>query len=76
MAHETEGDERLTLTVSEAASLLGIARATAYECIRTGEIPSITLGRRILVPRGALERLLAAAQEMSPSNDDTASASA
>jgi excisionase family DNA binding protein len=47
----------LTLTVEEAAAALGISRA-AYEDARRGEIPNIRIGRRILVPRSALQRLL------------------
>lgn len=50
--------ERLTLTVEEAAALLGISRAFAYEAVRRGEIPSIRIGRRVLVPRVALDRLV------------------
>lgn len=50
--------ERLTLTVEETAKLLGIGRQLAYERIKTGEIPSIRLGKRVLVPRRALEKLL------------------
>ena len=56
-------EERLTLTVEEAAEALGISRPTAYEAIQTGEIPHIRIGRRILVPRAALEKLLANAGE-------------
>ncbi|MFB0557249.1 MAG: helix-turn-helix domain-containing protein [Dehalococcoidia bacterium] len=56
-------DERLTLTVPEAAKLLGIGRQTAYEAVRTGVIPVIRFGRVIRVPRRALERLLANAGE-------------
>ncbi len=52
-------DERLTLTVSEAAQLLGISRGTAYECVRAGELPSITLGRRVLIPGQRLDELVA-----------------
>lgn len=51
---------RLTLTVEEAAATLGISRAFAYEAVRRGEIPSIRIGRRILVPYAALDRLLSA----------------
>jgi excisionase family DNA binding protein len=47
----------LTMTVDEAAAELGISRGTAYECARTGQIPTIRLGRRLLVPREALLRL-------------------
>ena len=51
-------NERLTLTVVEAAKMLGISRGLAYEMVRTGEIPSIRFGKRILVPQRALELLL------------------
>ncbi len=51
--------ERLTYTVDEAAQLLGISRNSAYEAARCGEIPTIRVGRRILVPRIRLEELLA-----------------
>ncbi|NNM98718.1 MAG: helix-turn-helix domain-containing protein [Candidatus Eremiobacteraeota bacterium] len=49
---------RLTCSISEAGALLGIGRASAYEAARTGQIPTVTLGRRKVVPRAALERLL------------------
>jgi len=55
--------ERLTLTVEEAAMALGISRALAYESVRRGEIPHIKIGRRILVPRAALDRILSGTQE-------------
>lgn len=51
-------DERLTLTVEETAKLLGIGRQLAYERAKTGEIPVIKIGRRLVVPRRALEKLL------------------
>ncbi len=51
-------DGRQTLTVEEAAEVLGIGRNSAYEAIRRGEIPALRLGRRLVVPRRALERLL------------------
>jgi len=51
--------EKLTLTVDEAAKILGIGRQLAYDRVKTGEIPVIKIGRRLLVPRVALEKLLA-----------------
>ena len=51
-------DERLTFTVEEVAHVLGIGRNSAYEAVRRGEIPAVRLGRRLLVPKAALERLL------------------
>jgi excisionase family DNA binding protein len=51
-------DEVLVLTVPEAARLLGIGRGLAYEAVARGEIPSVRIGRRIVVPRYALDALL------------------
>jgi len=52
------GADRLTLTVEEAAHLLGISRGLAYELARCGKLPVIRLGHRILIPRVALEKML------------------
>lgn len=46
------------LTVEEAGRLLGIGRGLAYEAARRGDIPTLRIGRRLVVPRAALERLL------------------
>ena len=51
-------DERPTLTVDMAASVLGISRNSAYEGVRSGQIPSVRIGRRILVPTARLIDLL------------------
>lgn len=51
--------ERATLSVVEAGRLLGIGRHAAYAAAKRGELPSIRLGGRVVVPRAALERLLA-----------------
>ena len=50
--------DRLTLNVEEAAHLLGISRGLAYELAQCGRLPVIRLGRRILIPRVALEKML------------------
>ena len=63
-------EKRLTLTVEEAAEILGISRAFAYEAVRRGEVPSIRIGRRILVPRAALNRLLSSDQQSPDTLDD------
>jgi excisionase family DNA binding protein len=51
-------DDRLTWSVAEAADLLGISRTSAYEAAHRGELPVKVIGRRMLVPRAALLRLL------------------
>jgi excisionase family DNA binding protein len=59
--------DRITLTVEEAGARLGISRTLAYELVRRGEIPSIRLGRRVLVPIRALDLLVApSANDLSP----------
>jgi excisionase family DNA binding protein len=50
--------QRQTLTVEEAGRMLGLGRGAAYAAVKRGDIPSISLGRRIVVPVAALERLL------------------
>jgi excisionase family DNA binding protein len=60
--------ERATYTVDEAAKLLGIGRNLCYEKVKTGEIPVIRIGRRLLVPRRALEKLLEQGQAITPAH--------
>ena len=50
--------ERLALSVEEAGALLGISRDLAYDLVARGELPSLRLGRRLVVPRRALEEAL------------------
>ena len=51
-------EESLTMTVEEAAAVLGISRGLAYQAARDGSIPTIRIGRRLLVPRRAIVKLL------------------
>jgi excisionase family DNA binding protein len=53
--------ERRIVTVNEAASMLRISRAAAYQAAKRKQIPTIRIGRRVLVPLAALERMLASA---------------
>lgn len=48
----------LIVSVTELAERLGIGRSAAYEAVRRGEIPSLRLGRRIVVPIRQLEAWL------------------
>jgi excisionase family DNA binding protein len=59
MANADAG-ERWTLTVPEAARGLRISRTLAYQMVRSGELSTIRMGRRLLVPRAALNHLLTA----------------
>lgn len=58
IVQEIKMDEKKTLTVEEAARELGVSRNKAYEACHNGEIPVIRIGRRMLIPRVAFERML------------------
>lgn len=55
-----EARRRLTVTVPEAGQLLGIGRDSAYRAADRGEIPTLKLGRRLVVPVPKLLALLGA----------------
>jgi excisionase family DNA binding protein len=46
------------MQVDAVAKALGLSRAAAYNAVQTGEIPSIRIGRRIVVPTAAVRRML------------------
>lgn len=52
--------KRSVLSVDEAASRLGLERKSVYDTVRTGAIPSVRTGWRILIPIGYFDRLEAA----------------
>jgi excisionase family DNA binding protein len=66
----------LTLTVEEAGRLLGISRGAAYRAAACGQIPTIRLGRRLLVPTARLHQLLGLADHhnsvVDPASGETA----
>ena len=54
-------DSRSTFSVPEAAEILGLSPFSAWAAVKAGYIPTIRIGRRVIVPRHALERLLSGA---------------
>lgn len=51
--------EKLAVSVSEAAKMLGINRSAAYDAVYKGNIPSVRLvERRILIPMAGLKKLI------------------
>ncbi len=55
--------EKKVLTIPEVAEELGISKGSAYEAARSGKIPTIRIGRRLIVPRVAFDRMLEQAGE-------------
>lgn len=50
--------EKATLTVEETAKYLGIGRSLCYRMVREGNIPSVKLANRIIVPKVRLDEML------------------
>lgn len=50
--------ERLVYTVPEAGRLLGLGRNASYEAAKRGDIPTIRIGRLLLVPKAPFHRLI------------------
>lgn len=55
-----------TMSVEEAAEMLGIGRQAAYQAARRGELPVLRLGKRFLVVRAGLEKMLTDAATLPP----------
>ena len=47
-----------TISVEEAGEILGVSRRSAYRAAETGELPTLRLGRRLLVPTPKLLAML------------------
>ncbi len=57
-ANQNPGTKPATASIDEAAKILGISRGGAYAAAKRKELPVIKIGKRLLVPRAALERML------------------
>jgi excisionase family DNA binding protein len=56
----------LAKTASHAARLLGVSRSAAYRAAASGQLPTITFGRRLLVPTSRLLEMLGLPAEEQP----------
>ena len=56
-------DDSLCYTVPEAAKKLGVCRNFGYELARTGKIPILRFGKRMLVPKAAFDKMLGVSPE-------------
>ena len=48
--------EKLTLSVPEAAKVVGVSVSTMYQLVKRDGFPVIVVGKRLLVPARGLER--------------------
>ncbi|MDP9469935.1 MAG: helix-turn-helix domain-containing protein [Chloroflexota bacterium] len=61
---------RATMTVDELAHMLGVGPSTAGRLVRAGLIPSIRAGRRVLISRAVVDRILESGQWPTDHSDD------
>jgi len=54
----SENTDQLTMSVKSCARLLGISRGLAFAMIKQGRLPHLKFGRRILIPKQAIDELL------------------
>ena len=58
MPRQATIDKRLCITVPEAAAMLGLSRNFTYDLVKRNKLPVIKFGKRLLIPRIALEKML------------------
>ena len=54
----TDTDAPLVYTVGEVQRILKLGRTSVYDAIARGDIPTIRIGKRLLIPKAAIDRLL------------------
>ena len=52
-----------TISVAQAAELLGVSRSAAYRAVAAGQLPALRLGRRIHIPTAPLLAMLGVSPE-------------
>jgi len=50
--------ERQTYSVEQFGRIIGVSRNSAYQAVERGDVRSVRIGKRILIPRKEIERLL------------------
>ena len=69
---QTQQATRATMTIEEVAAVFGLARSTAYDLAKEDRlpVPVIRAGRRVLVSRALVERVLAGEPIRREPNED------
>ncbi len=56
-------DKKSCVKVKAAAAMLGLSRNFTYDLVKQGKLPMIKFGKRMLIPRAALEKMLEGSDE-------------
>jgi excisionase family DNA binding protein len=67
---ERTDDSKLLLKASEVADRLSVGRATAYELMAAGTLPTVRIGRSIRVPAGSLSAFIERSQALADKQRD------
>ena len=57
MNTQTEPEDRITYDPKEFMTITGLSKTAVYQGIDRGEIPSVRIGRRILIPKSAVDKM-------------------
>jgi excisionase family DNA binding protein len=60
---EAPAIQRRTVDAREASQILGVSRLTIYKMAKSGQLHTIKLGNRVLVPIARLKQLLGEADD-------------
>jgi excisionase family DNA binding protein len=50
--------DRQAYSVEEFARAVGLSRASAFRAVARGDVQAVRIGKRIVIPKSAIERLL------------------
>ena len=62
--------KRQVLTIEEGSKALGLSRGSMYKAVHRGDVPALRIGRRMMIPRAALSRLLSCTSPEANIDDD------
>ncbi len=51
-------DKRLCISVTELAAMLGLSRNNTYDLVNQKQLPTIRIGKMILIPKVVIEEML------------------
>ena len=57
--------QKQTISVEEFGQIIGIGRNSAYQAVERGDVRAVRLGKRILIPKTELTRILAGERRVS-----------
>ena len=58
MSNKKSEAEQLTYEVTEARDKIGLSRNAFYKAVSVGEIPSVRIGGKILIPKRPFDKML------------------